>query len=66
MTKLPVIPCTEEQLKIITDLAKKANKTFIKYVLDKCLEDDIKETKLIEKTFKKAIREIRKDNNITE
>lgn len=56
------IPCSEEQLKTIQDLAKKYGKTFIKYALDKCLEVDIKENKMIEKTFKKAIKEIRKDS----
>ncbi len=56
------IPCSEEQLKDIKDAAKKSNKTFIKYVLDKLLDIDIKENKLIEKTFKKAIKVIREDS----
>jgi hypothetical protein len=57
------IPCSEDQLKEIKDAAKKANKTFIKYVLDKLLEVEEKENKVIEKTFKKAIKEIRKDRD---
>jgi uncharacterized membrane-anchored protein len=66
MTKF-IIPCSQEQLKKITEDSKKYNKTFIKYVLDKLLDVDVKENKEIEKTFKKAIKEIRKEkeNNKT-
>jgi hypothetical protein len=63
------LPLSEEQLKQIELNAKKAGKTLIKYILDKCLQEDKKvakpevdNSKTFERTFKKAIKEIRKDS----